>query len=197
MFDGPTSPGLDFDARCVVLDLSAMYNSEAIGILMICAAAFQRAVITDLRDRAEAGEQHTRKIISVYDECWKVIGQIGVGEWLQESFKLSRSHGTQNIIVIHRLSDLQAAGAAGSRERALAEGLLADAETRVIYGQSTDQLDWTRDTLRLTGTETELLPALDRGVALWKVGQRSFIVRHRRSRAEEPLSNTDARMMPI
>ena len=52
----------------------------------------------------------------------------------------------------------------------------------------------TRDTLRLTGTETELLPALDRGVALWKVGQRSFIVRHRRSRAEEPLSNTDARM---
>jgi hypothetical protein len=67
MFDGPTSPGLDFDARCVVLDLSAMYNSEAIGILMICAAAFQRAVINDLRDRAEAGDQHTRKIISVYD----------------------------------------------------------------------------------------------------------------------------------
>ena len=79
-------------------------------------------------------------------------------------------------------------------ERALAEGLLADAETRVMYGQSTDQLDWTRDTLRLTGTETELLPNLDRGVALWKVGQRSFIVRHRRSRAEEPLTNTDARM---
>ena len=79
-------------------------------------------------------------------------------------------------------------------ERALAEGLLADAETRVMYGQSTDQLDWTRDTLRLTGTETELLLNLDRGVALWKVGQRSFIVRHRRSRAEEPLTNTDARM---
>jgi hypothetical protein len=191
MFDGPTSPGLDFAAPCVVLDLSAMYNSEAIGILMICAAAFQRAVITDLRDRTEAGAQDTRKIISVYDECWKVIGQIGVGDWLQESLKLSRSHGTQNIIVIHRLTDLQAAG---SRERALAEGLLADAETRVMYGQSTDQLDWTRDTLRLTSTETELLPALDRGVALWKVGQRSFIVRHRRSRAEEPLSNTDARM---
>src|SRR3954469_9933528 len=81
----------EFTARCVVLDLSAVYNSEAIGILMICAAAFQRAVINDLRDLAEAGEQGTRKIISV---------------------------------VIHRLSDLQAAGAACSRERALAEGLL-------------------------------------------------------------------------
>jgi hypothetical protein len=138
MFDGATSPGLDFGARCVVLDRSAMYNSEAVGILMICAAAFQRAVTNDLRDRAEAGEQHTRKIISVYDECWKVIGQVGVGEWLQESFKLSRSRGTQNIIVIHRLTDLQAAGAAGSRERPLAEGLLADAETRVMYGQSSD-----------------------------------------------------------
>jgi hypothetical protein len=43
----------------------------------------------------------------------------------------------------------------------------------------------TRDTLRLTSTETELLPALDRGVALWKVGQRSFIVRHRRARPGE------------
>jgi len=79
MFEGPTSPGPDFGAGCVVLDLSAMYNSEAIGILMICAAAFQRAVINDLRDRAEAGDEHTRKTISVYDECWKVIGQIGAG----------------------------------------------------------------------------------------------------------------------
>ena len=58
---------------------------------------------------------------------------------------------------MHRLSDLQAGGAAGSHERALVEGLLADAETRVIYRQATDQLHWTCDTLRLTGTETELL----------------------------------------
>ena len=56
---------------------------------------------------------------------------LGIGEWLQQSFKLSRALGTQNVVVLHRLSDLHAAGAGGSRELRLAEGLLADAETKV------------------------------------------------------------------
>jgi hypothetical protein len=38
-----------------------------------------------------------------------------------------------------------------------------------MYVQATDSSTGP-DTLRLTSTETELLPALDRGVALWKVG---------------------------
>ena len=41
---------------------------------------------------------------------------------------------------MHRLSDLRAAGAEGSREVRLAEGLLADAETKVVYAQPPDQL---------------------------------------------------------
>ena len=49
--------------------------------------------------------------------------------------------GLQNIVVMHRLSDLSAAGAAGSREVALAEGLLHDAQTRVIYRQVEDEED--------------------------------------------------------
>jgi hypothetical protein len=95
---------------------------------------------------------------------------------------------------MHRLSDLRAAGAEGSREARLAEGLLADAETRVIYAQPTDQLAATRDLLGLTETEAELLPTLRRGEALWKVGQRSFLVSHRLSSFETQLVNTDARM---
>jgi hypothetical protein len=31
MFDGPTSPGLDFGARCVVLELSAMSTARPSG----------------------------------------------------------------------------------------------------------------------------------------------------------------------
>ena len=34
MFDGPTTPGLDLDAPLVVLDLHAVYDSSALGILM-------------------------------------------------------------------------------------------------------------------------------------------------------------------
>ena len=41
----------------------------------------------------------------------------------------------------------------------------------------------------------QLLPHLRRGWALWKVGQRSFLVQHRLSSAEREIVDTDARML--
>jgi type IV secretory pathway VirB4 component len=194
MFDGPTTPGLDLDARLVVIDLHAVYDSAALGILMTCAAAWLRAQVEAQRQRAERRGEPAEKLIVVVDEAWRIFSHLGIGEWLQDSFKHSRAYGVQNLIVMHRLSDLRAAGAEGSREARLAEGLLADAETRVIYAQPTDQLAVTRDLLGLTETEAELLPTLRRGEALWKVGQRSFLVHHRLSSLEARLVDTDARM---
>src|SRR4051812_4966403 len=193
MFDGPTTPGLDIDARFVCLDLSAVYDSSALGILMTCAAAWLRAMV--------GGQRHDpdcvggAKLHVVVDEAWRIFSNLGIGEWLQDSFKHSRAYGIQNVVVMHRLSDLRAAGSEGSREARLAEGLLADAETRVIYAQPTDELERTRELLGLTETELELLPTLRRGEALWKVGQRSFLVYHRLSSFEARLVDTDARML--
>jgi type IV secretory pathway VirB4 component len=194
MFDGPTTAGLDLNGRLVVLNLEAFYDSDAIGIVMACAAAWLRAIVAEHRRAAEASGRPGQKLIVVLDEAWKLLSQLGIGEWLQASFKLSRQLGVQHVIVMHRLSDLRAAGAEGSRERALAEGLLADTETRVIYAQPEDQIPWTRELLGLTATEAELLPHLLRGEALWRVGQRSFLVRHRLSPYERELVDTDARM---
>ena len=193
MFDGPTTPGLDLDAPLVVIDLHAVYDSAALGILMTCAAAWLRAMVDAQCARSDAREAGD-KLIVVVDEAWRIFSHLGIGEWLQDSFKHSRAYGVHNIIVMHRLSDLRAAGAEGSREARLAEGLLADAETRVIYAQPTDQLPWTQELLGLTQTEVELLPTLRRGEALWKVGQRSFLVHHRLSSFEAQLVDTDARM---
>ena len=39
MFDGETTGGIDLSAPVVVLDLSAVYSSSALGILMTCATA--------------------------------------------------------------------------------------------------------------------------------------------------------------
>lgn len=195
MFDGPTTAGLDLDAPLVVIDLHAVYDSSALGILMTCAAAWLRAMGDAQRSAAEQQGEDPDKLIVVVDEAWRIFSHLGIGEWLQDSFKHSRSYGVQNVIVMHRLSDLQAAGAEGSREARLAEGLLADAETRVIYAQPTDQLVATRDLLGLTETEAELLPTLRRGEGLWKVGQRSFLVHHRLSSFEARLVDTDARML--
>src|SRR3954471_21888166 len=123
------------------------------------------------------------------------LAVLGVGEWLQAAFKLSRRDGVQNVLVMHRLSDLSAAGAAGSRQRELAEGLLHDAQTRVIYRQSSDIIALTRELLGLTSVEADLLPELADGVALWKVGPRGFIVQHRLSAIEAAIVDTDRRMV--
>ena len=194
MFDGPTTPGLDLDGRCVVLDLSAFYDSSALAVVMTCAAAWQRATMARAHIVADATGAIAPKFINVFDEAWRALSVVGVGEWLQDAFKKSRSYGLQNIVVMHRLSDLTAAGAAGSREVALAEGLLHDAQTRVIYRQVEDEVPRARELLGLTSLEAELLPELDPGVALWKVGSRSFLVQHRYSEYEAGIVDTDGRM---
>ena len=191
MFDGPTTPGLDFDAPIVVLDLADVYSSEALAIFMACATAFMQATIAAHRVQAEGAAP---KVISVVDEAWRVLSELGLGEWLQSSFKLARQHGQQNVIVMHRLSDLSAAGAAGSRESRLAEGLLSDAGTRVVYRQNESEAPLAAQLLGLTETETALLAGLGRGEAIWKVGQRSFFVCHLISAREAQLVDTDAAM---
>jgi type IV secretory pathway VirB4 component len=195
MFDGATSPGLDLDARLVVLDLSAVQDSSALGILMTCAAAWLQGVVMERKRAAEAGERDGAKVIVAVDEAWRITADLGVAEWLQSSFKLSRAHGVQNIIALHRLSDLGAAGAQGSRESRIAEGLIADADTRVVLSQPPDQIEGLRSLLGLTATEAELVPTLRRGEALWQVGRRSFLVQHRLSSAEMGFVDTDARMV--
>jgi type IV secretory pathway VirB4 component len=195
MFDAPTTPGLRLDGRAVVLDLSAVYHSTALGILMTCAAAWQRAAIAAQHEQADRDGRTTPKVINVADEAWKILGVRGIGEWLQDSFKRSRAYGIQNVIVMHRLSDLSAAGAAGSREVALAEGLLHDAQTRVVYAQYEDEVPRVREALGLTSVEAEILPQLDPGIALWKVGRRSFLVQHRYAADEAQLVDTDTRML--
>jgi type IV secretory pathway VirB4 component len=195
MFDGATSPGLDLDARLVVLDLSAVQDSAALGILMTCAAAWLQGVVMERKRAAEAGERDGAKVIVAVDEAWRITADLGVAEWLQRSFKLSRAHGVQNIIALHRLSDLGAAGAQGSREARIAEGLIADADTKVILAQPPDQIEGLRSLLGLSATEAELVPTLRRGEAMWMVGRRSFLVQHRLSSMEQELVNTDARMV--
>jgi type IV secretory pathway VirB4 component len=195
MFDGPTTPGLRLDGRAVVLDLSRCWDSAAMGLVMTCASAWQRAMIEKLHAEAERAGRPPSKVINVFDEAWRALAIPGIGEWLQSSFKLSRRDGVQNIVVMHRLSDLDAAGPAGSRERELAEGLLHDAATRVIYRQVPDNVARTREVLGLSTVESELLPDLDDGVGLWKVGSRSFLVQHRITSVEAPLVDTDGAML--
>ncbi len=190
MFDGPTTPGLDLSAPLVILDLSALYTSTALGILMACATAWLQAALA----RTTSGPAPGGQVFLVVDEAWAILSNLGVARWLQSSWKLSRTFGVSNVAVVHRVSDLHSVGASDSEQVALAQGLLADSETRVIYAQSPGELRVATDLLSLSTTEAELLPQLRRGVALWKVGQGSFLVQHRLSHMERLLVNTDSAM---
>ncbi len=189
MFDGPTTPGLDLSGAFVALDLSALYNSPALGVLMACATAWLQAALA-----RQASASGAARVFVVVDEAWAVLANLGVARWLQASWKLSRAYGVANVAVLHRVSDLQAVGAAGSEQVGLASGLLADSETRVVYGQAPGEVAAARELLSLSETEADVVPQLRRGVALWKVGRRSFLVQHVVGRGERAIVDTDAAM---
>jgi type IV secretory pathway VirB4 component len=190
MFDGPTSPGLDLDARLLVLDLHAVRDSPAVGILMACATAWISALLA-----RTAGRPGRERLINVADESWKIVQHAGLGEWFQSNFKLARQFGVMNLVVLHKLADLHGAGDAGSRAARIAEGLVADASTRVVYHQDESQVPLTRALLGHAQSEAELIAMLSAGQALWRVGSRPFVVQHYRSRIEARLTDTDTGMM--
>jgi len=70
MFGGPTTEGLDLSGPLVVLDLSALYNSAALGVLMACATAWLQATLARQAATGAAAGHHT---LVVVDEAWAVL----------------------------------------------------------------------------------------------------------------------------
>lgn len=186
MFDGPTSARIDLGAPVSVLDLSATFASPALPLIMTCATAWLQAAL---------GSGPGVKRLVVVDEAWAILADLATARWSQATFKLSRALGVSNLVVVHRLSDLKAAGADGSEQQKLADGLLADSETRVIFGQPASEAELTGRMLRLSRTEVALVGQLPRGVALWRLGGRSYLVEHLVGASERALVDTDAAML--
>ena len=149
MFDGPTTAGEDvFDAPVISLDLSEIADGIAavnlpIAIAMVCAVAFLDAKRIERSDRARRSGREVEKTIRINDEAWRALPIAGLGDYYQAAFKLSRKTGVQHWLVLHRISDLRAAGDEGTRQQRLAEGLLADASTTIVYRQHAQEIPLT------------------------------------------------------
>ncbi len=183
MFDGPTSIDVDLTAPVVAFDISRV-PVAARPIVMACVAAW-------LEPRLQTEDRRT---IFVLDEAWALVANPSVAEFLQRLWKLARSLGVQNILVVHRLTDLVAAGDEGSRVSQIARGLLSESETVVILRQDPADLATTRTLLGLTDSEVERVTDLPAHAALWRVGRRSLLIEHRITTTEAPLVDTDQRM---
>lgn len=189
MFDGPTTPGLDLEGRLVVLDLEAVKDSPAIGILMACASGWLSARLERLADRRDPG-----RLINVADEVWKVLEHDGLAQWFRANFKLTRKYGTLNVIVAHKPADVTGSGDEGTARQSAARGLITDCATRIIYRQAQGEIPACVNLFGLSDREAEIVCQLQKGQALWQVGGRSFVVQHYRSQIERQLTDTDAGM---
>lgn len=188
MFDGPSTVEVDPSAPMVTVDLSALEHSAppaAMRVALTCASTWMESAIAD----PDGGQRWI-----IYDEAWRILADPALLGRMQAQWKLSRAWGIANLMVIHRLSDLDAAGAAGSKGRALAEGLLADCSTRVIYRQESDQIDAAGNLLGLTDVERQAILELPLGRGLWRVRDRSFVVQHILHTDELAAFDTNARM---
>lgn len=187
MFDGPTTAVAAPGTPVVVLDLSALSGSPALGLTMVCATAF-------LHGAAGPTPGGGAGRLVVVDEAWAVLQDLATARWLRTGFKLARALGVAHVAVLHRTSDLAAAGPAGSEQRQLAEGLLADAETTVVFAQPPSEVAAVAAAVGLGPVEAQALTRLPRGVALWKVGASATVVTHLLGPGDGALVDTDAAM---
>ncbi len=186
LFDGPSTVRFDATLPMVSLDLSRVTeNATLISVLMTCASAWMESALLD-----PAGGQRW----VVYDEAWRLMSHPALLRRMDAHWRLARHYGIANMLIFHKLSDLDNVGDQGSAMRALASSLLANAETRIVYRQESDQLGSTATALGLTGTEQSLLPTLGTGQGLWRIKHRSFVVQHQLHPAELELFDTTGRM---
>jgi hypothetical protein len=186
LFDGPSTVEFDPTMPMVSIDMSRIGGSDTqIAMVSTCAGAWMESALSD----PNGGQRFL-----VYDEAWRLLKSPALLARMQSQWKMSRALGIANVMVIHRLSDLDAVGDENSESRNLALGLLADCSTKVIYAQERGEASATGRRLGLSEVEIEQLPGLARGQGLWRVGERSFLVNHRMTQGELALFDTNARM---
>jgi len=153
LFDGPSTVAFDPALPMVSLDLSRIQGSDQlIAMVMTCASAWMESAFSD----PDAGQRWV-----IYDEAWRMIRQPALLARMQSQWKLSRGLGSANLMIIHRHSDLDAVGDASSETRALAQGLLGDCSTKMVYQQETSKAPHTADVLGLSVAERTQLADME------------------------------------
>ncbi|WP_414689927.1 VirB4 family type IV secretion system protein [Nocardioides sp.] len=186
LFDGPSTVRFDPELPMISLDLSRVAeNATLTSVLMTCASAWMESALMD-----PAGGQRW----VVYDEAWRLMSHPALLRRMDAQWRMARHYGIANMLIFHKLTDLDNVGDQGSAMRALASSLLANAETRIVYRQESDQLGATAAALGLTRTEQSLIPTLGTGQGLWRIKDRSFVCQHQMHPAELELFDTSARM---
>ena len=189
LFDGPTTIDLDWTAPVQSLSLSRLegLGDEVTGMALICLNSWARA----MRELAEPGDSR----IVVRDESWKQM-RLGIDaiKSFDADLRLSRRDGDIQVAVAHQLSDFHTGGDAGSQSRAIAEGMLHLADTKILHGQDQHPAEDLDAALKLGPIATDVLVGWARharGRALWCVGEGRYKVQTLLTPAELELTFTN------
>ena len=181
MMFGDSTVTVDAAAPYLGVDLSG-HDDDTLRVLMVAVTGW----ITGLW-----GTDRLRPKVVIMDEFWRLLTDRATAEWAKHAFKMSREHGASYIAVLQHLGDLRSVD---PDTRAIAHGLLADSETRIVYRQPPDQAAALGELLGLTTEEISTVQRLTPGQALWRVGGRSTVVEHIVTDIERPLIDTNAAM---
>jgi hypothetical protein len=186
MFDGPTTVAVDWDGPGLVLDLSGVLSDpQAMPLAMVAGTSW----LTELK-QVRSGRQR----LLILDEAYYQLANAQTVSFCQETWKLGRSYGIAPIAICHRPSDLGAQADTGTAVAKMAEGLLADSATKIVFRQAPGELTTGAELLGLSDAEAVAISRLGRGEAVWRVGDRSLIARHLVPAGLAEVVNTDQYM---
>ena len=188
MFDGETTANFDPELPIITVNTKALVGAskEARKIAYACTGSWAESMVTN----SDSGQR-----LCVYEEGWDSVSDEASLTRMMEAWKLARDYNIFNVLIIHKLGDLDIAGDAGSKMAAMARSLLGDTTVKVIYRQETANLAVTERELGLTRAEREDVNRSAQGTGLWKVGPyRTVSVKNQRTTAEVPVFDTDGKM---
>jgi hypothetical protein len=170
LFEDPSTVSFDAHADMVVVDTSELFarGDLVAQLTQICSTAWIQAVVSD-RDA-----HRTRYVIR--EEGWRDMSSLAALQMYQQWLKLSRHYGISNIVILHKMGDLDAVGDANSQERNLAYSVVGDIENKFIFHVNHQERGPLVDRLNIPPMHADMARHLARGQFIAYVGQYSYLV---------------------
>lgn len=170
LFEDASTVAFDADAPIVVVDTSELFarGDLVAQLTQICTTAWTQAVISDRTAR--------RNRYVVREEGWRDMTSLAALQMFQQWLKLSRHYGISNIVILHKMGDLDAVGDADSQERHLAYSMVGDIENKFVFRVNHQEQAGLRQRLNLPAPHVEMARELRKGEFLAYVGQYAYLV---------------------
>ncbi|HPU02255.1 MAG TPA: hypothetical protein PLY47_00045 [Rhodoglobus sp.] len=170
LFEDESTVSFDGDSPLVVVDTSELFaRSDLVAQLtQVCTTAWVQAVISD--------KQSKRKRYLIREEGWRDMTNLKALQMYQQWLKLSRDYGIANIILLHKMGDLDAVGEANSKERNLAYSIINDIENKFLFRVNQQGKKALQEKLDLPASHVERIATLGRGQFVAYIGQFSYIL---------------------